>query len=112
MQSVFRVCEISFSPNILFTAMTRLTASICCFGLSALFAWISGSASSAALKARAHATYAGAALMMRQPMPNTGLADFAMLASILMLIIGVGCLIAAMLGRKTTQLTTPPASSK
>lgn len=91
--------------------MTRLTAAICCFGLSGLFAWISSSASSAALNARARATDFGAILMMREPVTDNGLARYAMFASILMLLIGVG-LIAATLLWKTTQSTTPPASSK
>jgi TRAP-type C4-dicarboxylate transport system permease small subunit len=91
--------------------MTRLTAAICCFGLSGLFAWISGSTSSAALNARAHATETGALLMMQHPVRDNGLAGFAMFASILMLIIG-GCLMAATLWRKTTQPTTPPPLSK
>lgn len=80
--------------------VTRLTAAICCFGLSALFAWISGSVSSAALNARARVTDYGFVLMQNHPVADNGLARFAMLASILMLLIGIGCLIASMFRKK------------
>jgi hypothetical protein len=91
----FTACDLRGHPNT-FGFMTRLTAAICCFGLSGFFAGISGSASSAALNARAHATQSGLILMMRQPpAPDNGLAGFAMFASVLILIIGVGCLVDA-----------------
>jgi predicted lipid-binding transport protein (Tim44 family) len=88
--------------------MTRLTAAVCCFALSGFFAWVSGSVSSAALNARAHATSTGAFLMVQQPVSDNGLAGFAMFASILMLLIGIGCLIASMLPRKSRPRTEQP----
>ena len=38
--------------------------------------------------------------MMQQPVSDMGLASFALFASILMLLIGLGCLIAAMFQKK------------
>jgi hypothetical protein len=75
--------------------VTRLTAAICCFALSGFFAWVSSSANSALLTARAHATAYGYMLLSEQS-SDSGIANFAMLAAVAMLLIGIGCLIASM----------------
>jgi hypothetical protein len=80
--------------------MTKLTAAICCFALSGLFAWISSTSTASALSARAHATQSGFILMLKQPTPDYGIAGFSMFAAVAMLVLGVGCLIACMFPRK------------
>jgi hypothetical protein len=50
----------------------------------------------------------GAVLMMRQPVSDNGLAGYAMFASILMLTVGIG-LVVATLREKNPQSTTPAA---
>lgn len=82
--------------------MTKLAASICCFALSCLFAWISSTSTASTLSARAHATQAGFVLMLRQPTADHGIAAFAMFAAVAMLAIGIGCLIVAVLSARRT----------
>jgi len=76
--------------------MNKLTAGICCFALSALFAWVSASIASSAASARAHATTVGAYLMMQNPSSDNGIAIVATVATVVMLIVGLFCIIAGL----------------
>jgi hypothetical protein len=80
--------------------MNKLGAAVSCFALSAVFAWISSSSTASALNARSHATSYGLALMLKQPPQDNGIAGFTLFAAFAMLLIGAGCLIAAMFPRK------------
>jgi hypothetical protein len=68
--------------------MNKLTTGVCCFALSAVFAWVSASLASSAAAARAQATTVGAYLMMQHPSSDNGIAIVATTASVLMLVVG------------------------
>lgn len=76
--------------------MNKLTAGVCCFALSAIFAWVSASIASNAAAARLHATTVGAYLTMQHPTSDNGIAIVATVAAILMLIVGLICVIAGL----------------
>ena len=79
--------------------MNKLTAGVCCFALSGFFAWIAASTIQNAVSARAHATTVGAYLMMDDGPPTNLIANLAMVAAILMVIVGLVCIVSGIRAR-------------
>jgi TRAP-type C4-dicarboxylate transport system permease small subunit len=76
--------------------MNKLTAGICCFALAAFFAWLSVSSVASAMSTRAHATTVGAYLLQKNPTSLDGLTTLVIVATVVMLLIGLACVISGL----------------